>query len=228
MVALFVIGTIITCALIEYFRGRTKQRALALKSPHTRNGQHDRFLLPRGFFLGEGHSWAELLFSGNVRIGADDFAQKVVGTIDALEVAPLGSEIKKGQPLFQVKQGNRTLTFPSPVSGKISQINSQLFDSPSLIKQAPYFGGWVAVIEPANISAELKLLAVADDAARWLRTEVSRFRDFLNTQQPAGAAMPAGATLLDGGIPMNGVLQSTSDETWKEFEQKFLCNSKNN
>ncbi|MDE3057709.1 MAG: hypothetical protein KGJ59_07115 [Bacteroidota bacterium] len=228
MVALFVIGTIITCVLIEYVRGRTKQHALALQPVQAHNGQPDRFLLPRGYFLSKCHAWAELLFSGNVRVGADDFAQKLVGTIDAVAVAPLGSEIKKGESLFAIRQGHRTLSFPSPFSGKISKINSQLLDSPSLLKEAPYFDGWIAVIEPTNFSSELKFLAIAEDAAKWLRTEVSRFRNFLNNERTAGAAIPAGATLLDGGIPMNGVLQTTSDTTWKEFEQEFLQSSKNN
>jgi glycine cleavage system H protein len=225
MVALFVIGTIITCVLIEYVRGRTKQNALALQPAHSRNGQRDRVLLPRGYFISKHHAWAELLFSGNVRIGADDFAQKVVGTIDAVEIVPQGSDIKKGEPLFHIKQGNRTLSFPSPFSGKVSQINLQLLDSPSLLKEAPYFDGWIAVIEPTNFSSELKLLTIADEAAQWLRAEISRFRNFLSNEQAVNAAVPAGATLLDGGIPMNGVLQTTNDKTWKEFEQMFLHNS---
>lgn len=227
MVALFVIGTIITCVIIEYVRGRTKQHAFALQTART-NGQHDRFLLPRGYFFSKYHTWAELLFSGNVRIGADDFTQKIVGTIDAVEVVPAGTEIKKGEPLFQIKQGNRKLNFPSPFSGKVSQINSQLLNSPSLLKKAPYFGGWIAVLEPTNLTSELKLLTIADEAGHWLRAEVSRFRNFINSQRIAGSLVPASATLLDGGIPMNGVLQAANDKTWKEFEEEFIQNSENN
>ena len=31
--------------------------------------------------------------------------------------------LKKGQPLFTIKQGTRSVTFNSPVSGKVKEVN---------------------------------------------------------------------------------------------------------
>lgn len=164
----------------------------------------------------------ELTFAGDARIGVDDFAQKVIGTIERIEVAPLGSDIKKGDTLLTVRHGNRMLKIPAPISGKVLTVNESLLDSPDRIHQDPYRAGWVAVVAPKNISSDLRFLEIADEAARWLRTEVSRFRDFIKTQSQIGVPAPAGVTLLDGGAPLNGVLEQFNENTWNAFQNEFL------
>jgi hypothetical protein len=91
-----------------------------------------------------------------------------------------------------------------------------------MLHQDPYVAGWVAVIVPKNISTELRLLAIADDAAKWLRKEVSRFRDFIKEQAQIGVPAPAGVTMLDGGAPLSGVLEQFNENTWNAFQKEFL------
>jgi glycine cleavage system H lipoate-binding protein len=163
-----------------------------------------------------------LTFAGDARIGVDDFAQKVIGTIERIDIAPLGSEIKKGETLLKVKHGNRMLSIPSPISGKILTVNDSLLASPDRLHQDPYLAGWVAVIVPTNISADLRFLTIADEAAKWLRKEVSRFRDFIKAQSQIGVPVPAGVTMLDGGAPLSGVLEQFNENTWNAFQNEFL------
>src|SRR3972149_359736 len=77
------------------------------------------FQIPGGVFISEGHCWANINDEGAVKIGIDDFAKKLIGKIEAIEFPNPGMIVKKGQPLFTVKQGTRTVTFKSPVSGKV-------------------------------------------------------------------------------------------------------------
>ena len=219
MVAIFVIATILLCVGIELLRDRAKKRSSVLATAPV---PADRFLLPKGFFISKAHTWVELTFAGDARIGVDDFAQKVIGTIERIEVAALGSEIKKGDTLMTVQHGNRLLSIPAPITGKVLTVNESLLASPNRLHQDPYIAGWVAVIAPKNISSELHFLTIADDAAKWLRKEVSRFRDFIKTQSQIGVATPAGATMLDGGIPLNGVLEQFNESTWNAFQKEFL------
>ena len=221
MVAVFVLATIIAAVAIEYFRThRVTQSVPASRSTA------DRFVVPRGFFLGKGHTWAELLTNGEVRIGADDFLQKLVGSVDSIEFLPTDGNVQKGQPLFRVRKENRTLTVNSPISGRIVELNNTLMKHPGALNADPYLAGWVALIEPTNIGAELKLMSVADEATKWLRGEVSRFRNFIKDQasKMLGEEQYAavGVTLLDGGTPMTGVLEKTDAATWAAFEQDFL------
>ena len=74
------------------------------------------FLIPGGVFVSDGHCWAKINEEGTVQIGIDDFANKLIGNIDAFEFPAIGNTILKGQPLFSIKQGNRSIKFNSPVS----------------------------------------------------------------------------------------------------------------
>jgi glycine cleavage system H lipoate-binding protein len=219
MVALFVIATILLCVGIELLRDRAKQRSAV---PNAAQVPADRFLLPKGYFISKAHTWVELTFAGDARIGVDDFAQKVIGTIERIEVAPLGSEIKKGDTLMTVCHGNRMLSIPAPITGKVLTVNDSLIADPHRLHQDPYIAGWVAVVAPKNISSELHFLTIADEAAKWLRKEVSRFRDFIKAQSQIGVPAPAGATMLDGGAPLNGVLEQCNENTWNAFQKEFL------
>lgn len=219
MVAIFVIFTILLSVGIELMRDRAAQRKASLS---TARAPADRFLIPKGYFMSKAHTWVEVMFSGKARIGIDDFAQKVIGTIERIEVAPLGAELKKGEPLLTIRHGSRFLSIPAPITGTILTVNESVLASPEMLRRDPYIAGWIATMAPNDISAELPLLSIAEDAARWLRKEISRFRDFLKAQSHIGIPTPAGATLLDGGMPLSGVLEQFNENTWNAFQQEFL------
>lgn len=224
MVALFVLVTILLFVLVDVFVQRSQRRKEVLAPTPVKAAVADRFLVPRGYFLSRGHSWIELLFSGNARVGIDDFVQKLVGTIDGIRVAPVRTEIRKGEPLFTISREGRTLSIPSPLSGTIVEVNSELLRQPAALNSDPYVSGWGVVIEPSALASELRLLSIADGAAQWLRGEVTRFRNFIkeSAARMTAVPLPAGVTLLDGGTPVAGVLRMTDEKTWKDFQQEFL------
>jgi glycine cleavage system H lipoate-binding protein len=219
MVAIFVILTILLCVGIELLRGKVAQRKEHLS---TARAPADRFLIPKGYFISKAHTWVEVLFSGQARVGVDDFAQKIIGTIEKIEVAPLGAELKKGETLLTIRHGSRVLSIPAPITGTVLTVNESVLASPEALRRDPYISGWIAVMAPKNISVELPLLAIAEDAAQWLRKEISRFRDFIKAQSHLGIPAPAGATLLDGGTPLSGVLEQFNENTWSAFQKEFL------
>ena len=60
----------------------------------------------------------------------------------------------------------------APISGDVTEVNVKLADSPELVNQQPYGDGWIAVIKPSNLEAELKNLLDAKSYADFLRTQV--------------------------------------------------------
>jgi glycine cleavage system H protein len=224
MVAIFVLLTIAVFVLIDMFlqRAARKKEAPALQAE--RPSLLDRFVVPKGFFLSRAHAWIEVLASGKTRIGVDDFVQKLVGAIDAVEPLPAGSVVRKGQTLATLRQGGRTLTIPSPLSGTVKDVNPDLLRDAASMNDDPYGAGWIAVIEPNALATELPSASIASGAVQWLRSEISRFRDFINEYAFRSDAqpMPAGVTLLDGGVPVAGILGMTDNRTWERFEREFL------
>ena len=223
MVALLVIATILIFIGIELLRQHAGKR----KPVPASISADEHILIPKGFFLSKAHVWVEMIFGGEARIGLDDFLQKIVGGVDGLEAAAPGTELKKGETLLTVHSGSRTLTIPAPISGTVTKLNEAVMASPKSLQTDPYITGWVAVLAPKNIVPELLLISVAQDAGRWMRTEIVRFRDFISTQMQASqiqAGVPAaiGATLFDGGLPHFGVLAQFDENTWRAFQKEFL------
>ncbi len=219
MVALFVITTILICLTIDYLVQRAQKKREAIQPQIVLSTES--FVLPRGYFFSKAHTWLELLFTGKVYVGIDDFIAKVAGKIDAVEVPSIGERIKKGEPLFKIKQNGKTLTFYSPVSGKISAINPVILESPNMLLNDPYLNGWIVMVEPEDVASEIKNLLIGNEASQWLRNEIRRFREFISREAPkfSPALEP---TLADGGLVIKGVLQNVDEKTWEKFEQEFI------
>ncbi len=219
MVALFVIATILVCLVIDYFVQRAEKKREALQPQVILSAES--FMLPRGYFFSKAHTWLELLFSGNVYVGVDDFISKVTGKIDAIEVLPVGEKVKKGEPLLRLKQGSRTLTFLSPVNGKIAGVNTTAIESPEVILKDPYLNGWIVMIEPEDLASEVKDMLIGSEASQWLRNEIRRFREFISREAPrlSPAVEP---TLADGGLVIKGVLENVDEKIWEKFEKEFI------
>lgn len=220
MVALFIIVTFLFFLGIDYLIQRKRKPAEEIGRVSPRK---DRFVIPRGYFFSPKHAWVELLGTGQARVGIDDFIQKVVGTIDGIRAVPVNTVVKRGDPILTIRQNGRELTIASPISGRVLEVNDQLLQTPELLRQDPYLAGWVARIEPESLGTELKTLNLAEEAANWLRNEVARFRDFITARTPQ---LATGTTMLDGGVPMTGVLQGAKEDVWRDFEQEFLMASR--
>ncbi len=225
MVALFVVATIIVFLSIDYFVQRAAKRKAAL-APAARVSTKPRFIIPKGYFFGRGHTWVELLPDGLTRVGLDDFVQKILGPVSGVELIPANTVVQKGDKLFTLRQGGKEVSFRAPISGRVVAINDDLAHSPGVVRQEPYKGGWVLMIEPTNLAADIKQLSIGNEAALWLKEEIKRFRNFITAQTEAlassGATAPAGVTLMDGGTPVNDVMEHSSQEIWRRFETDFL------
>jgi len=219
MVALFVLATILICITIDYLVQRAQKKREVYQPQVVLSSES--FILPRGYFFSKAHTWLELLFYGKVYVGVDDFISKVLGKVDAIEILPLGEKVKKGEPIFKIKQGARELTFLSPVTGKITAINPNILESPETILKDPYLNGWILMIEPEDVASEVKNLLIGSEASRWLKNEIKRFREFISREAPKFSPTLE-PTLADGGLVIKGVLQNVDEKTWEKFEKEFI------
>ena len=169
--------------------------------------------VPAGIFVSNSHSWVGVHMNGLVRIGIDDFTQKTVGQIGSVELPAHGKEVRKGEELFALRRGDHKLSVPSPVSGRVSGVNSELLDRPELIKLKPYELGWVCTMEPANLTSELRELRIGDDAVSWYREEINRYAELIRTALREREA--------EGKSVRNGNGDGLDDVAWQVFEHTF-------
>ena len=99
------------------------------------------------------HEWLHL--EGNVAtVGITDFAQSELGDIVYIDVPTLNQSLKKEEVFGTVEAVKTVSDLFTPVSGKITEVNSQLNDKPELVNKDPYGEGWMVKITVAN-SAEV-------------------------------------------------------------------------
>jgi glycine cleavage system H lipoate-binding protein len=184
--------------------------------------QPERFVLPGGIFFHRGHTWANLLFSGQVKVGVDDFLQKLLGRVDGVTLPPLGVEVRQGAPLVAIRQGGRTAMVSSPVDGVVCGVNTELGKAPGLLRRDPYTRGWLVALRPTNLPANLPQLTVGESAQAWLKEELARLREFLHATLTLKRDALVGVTAADGGLLTDGLLEHLDDATWADFQSKFL------
>jgi glycine cleavage system H lipoate-binding protein len=231
MVAVFVVLTIILFVLADFILQKVRARRMPAPAVAPRTGaadlllpnlQPERFALPGGLFFHRGHTWANLLFSGQVKIGIDDFLQKLLGRIDGVTLPPIGVEVKAGQPFVALRQGDRTAMLSAPVDGVVCAVNQELAKAPSLLRRDPYTRGWLVAIRPKDLNANMSLLMVGEKSREWLTLELGRFADFVRGVMSQHQDVLVGATAADGGLSADGLLERLDDEHWTEFQGQFL------
>jgi glycine cleavage system H protein len=92
--------------------------------------------------------------SHRVRIGVTDYLQQHNGDVAFANVKPLGTTLKAGDDCAELETMKVNVALPSPVSGKIAEVNRALEMTPEVINQDPYDKGWLAVVEVSDWNAD--------------------------------------------------------------------------
>ena len=110
----------------------------------------------KGLKYTENHEWAKIE-GKTMKVGVTDYAQHAMGDIVYVELPDKGTDFKAGGDLCVVESVKGANDVYSPLSGKVTEVNSELEDSPELINSDPY-GSWIAEMELSDPSEGDKLL----------------------------------------------------------------------
>jgi glycine cleavage system H protein len=104
------------------------------------------FRVPESLLFSDAGIWV-VVEGSRARLGLSDFAQQVNGDIAFANVEPAGTEIDVGDEFGSIETVKVNLGLPSPVKGKIIEVNPLLQEAPEAINQDPYGRGWMVVME---------------------------------------------------------------------------------
>jgi len=88
------------------------------------------------------HEWVRRE-GDEVVIGVTDYAQHELGDVVFVDLPAVGKELKKGDPAANIESVKAVSDVYSPVSGKVTEANVKLNDSPELVNQDPFGDGWI-------------------------------------------------------------------------------------
>lgn len=217
MVVILLIIAIAIMVLVDIFvvRARSAKLAPAISSPSVFNRKS--LIAPEGFYFSKGHVWAKSMSSDKIRTGIDDFVIHALGKILVSEIAPAGSQIKKGDVLIKGIFDSKTVNFFSPVDGTVDSVNTDLVGK---IISDPYNNDWGVVIKTEDAGKALTPLFMGTNAVNWMKNEFKKLKDFLVMNSVKTDL--AGVTMYDGGNVMEGAIANLDENTAKDFEAMFL------
>lgn len=96
------------------------------------------------------HEWVNIEGT-TATVGISHHAQEALGDITFVELPTVGKILKAGDPIGVVESVKAASDIYSPVSGTVSDVNSNLDGAPELINQSPEADGWICRL--TNVTA---------------------------------------------------------------------------
>jgi len=102
-------------------------------------------MIREGLYYTKEHEW--LRVEGTVAvIGISNFAQQALGDLTFIELPKPGKTVKAGDSLAVVESVKAASDIYAPVGGTVEAVNTTLVETPELINQEPYDGGWICLL----------------------------------------------------------------------------------
>jgi len=126
----------------------------------------DNYEIPEGLYYSKEFAWIKIE-GKKVRCGITDYAQKQLREIVYVELPSVGGTIKQNDPYGTVESVKAVSDLVAPLTGKIEEVNEGVKSKPETLNEDPYNKGWLLVITPSNLDAELKNLMDVKKSAEW-------------------------------------------------------------
>ena len=222
MTVLLVLFTFATFLLIDYLRTRhtTVQPAIQVSAskhdtvPRLQPALVGGFEVPDNLRYHPGHTWALSESPNLVRVGMDDFASKLTGTMESITLPQRGQWIRQGQKMCTVHRDGCAVDMVSPIEGSVSDINEAVSHNPKLALRDPYGEGWLLTVQAPDAKINFRNL-LGGALARWW-TEESATR--LQRRMP----MALGALAQDGGVAIDNLTTQIPDQEWLPLAKEFF------
>ncbi len=123
---------------------------------------------PKELLYTKMHEWVRKTNDKNFVVGITDYAQSNLGELVFVELPEKDESIHAMDEVCVVESVKSASDVYAPLSGKITKVNSDLLEAPSLVNKNPYDDGWLYEVA-ASDESELKDLMSADDYENYLK-----------------------------------------------------------
>jgi glycine cleavage system H lipoate-binding protein len=219
MTILLLIATFAIFLMIDYVRKEkrvtySRTAPAEVVAPRPRPIIVSGFKVPENFRYHPGHTWALQESPALVRVGLDDFAARLAGKIDSIQLPKRGQWIRQGQKFATILRDGNKADLVSPIEGEVTNINENLVNDGSLACRDPYGNGWLMSVHSPDASTNFRNLLGGDVARRWMAEAASR----LQAKMPAFA----GAVAQDGGEAVQDLAAEIPGLKWNEVTAEFF------
>jgi|SRR5579871_1528060 len=215
MTVLLVLATFLVFALVDWAINRHKVPVFKSSTrPAAVPNFVDGFLVPDGLRYHSGHTWLVRERPYLARVGVDEFAARLAGRIEKLDLPKPGQWIRQGQTSCYLWRRGEKASMISPIEGEVVEVNRELLQDPSLLRRDPYGQGWLMTVNVPDEESTWRNLLPPRLVKGWMRDAVAR----LYAEQP----LLAGAVAADGGRPLEDLLEAIPTANWAKTVSEFF------
>lgn len=193
-------------------------RYLAYRAPEAESATEERpvsyFRVPDGYHFHRGHGWLRKEQNSMGVVGLDDFAQKLVGKVESVDLPPIGYHVAQGEKGWSLNAGSKSIPMLAPVSGEVIAVNKDVLRSPGILSEDPYGKGWLFKVRSPRIESDTRQLLSGKVARAWMEDALDKLRP----ETPENL----GPVLADGGIPIEGIAPALGGEQWDKLARTHL------
>ncbi len=124
---------------------------------------------PKGVRYSREHEWV-LVEEDTATIGITDYAQEQLGDVVFVELPELDTQLTKREPFGVVESVKAVSDIYAPVSGRVTEVNTELTNSPETVNEDPYGDAWLVQIELSD-PEELDSLMTAEEYEEFIEKE---------------------------------------------------------
>lgn len=211
---LLVIGFLLALAFFWRFLNKGTRPTAGMHGARRLSDVSGWFRLAPDRYYHPGHAWALPDDAGVITVGIDDFAQKLIGRPSAIELPDVGTHVEQGTPGVGLQVDSESFYVLSPIDGEVVASNAAIRRAPDLVNSDPYGDGWLVKVKPTRLKANLTGLLRGRLATAWMATTEDALRRRMSPD--------LGLVLQDGGVPVNGIARSLSNDAWGDIARNFL------
>jgi len=130
----------------------------------------DNYEVSEGLYYSKDFEWIKIE-GDKVRMGITDYAQKQLREIVYAELPEAGTEVKQNEPYGTVESVKAVSDLVAAISGTVEEVNAEVQSKPEILNEDPYVKGWLILVKPSNLQAELANLMGFDKAVEWHKNQ---------------------------------------------------------
>ena len=141
-----------------------------------------------------GHTWAKREADGTVTVGLDELGKRLIGKPDKVELPAAGVRVHANGTAWRMSRRGADVRVLSPVDGEVVETGGPDQE-------------WYLKVKPPGAGVDTRHLLGPLEVKPWMLRELERL-------QIAVGAGAVGASLADGGVPVDDIAAAYPAEDW--------------
>ena len=137
------------------------------------------FEIPEHLRFHQGHAWALGESPNLVRAGIDDFAAKLIGEAEEVNLPQRGQWIRQGQKVWSFRVNGELVEMVSPIEGTVSDVNDEVVRHPETLTADPYGNGWLMTVQSPDAKTNYRNLLSGNMARNLMADSAQKLAEYM-------------------------------------------------